>query len=118
MSLKNGHNYPFAAQSRCSSKGQMRSHLSLFPWSQPLCSAVARMFVGCVRAHGRGEASAEDSILFPPRRPAGRAGAGAYDGENSITPFSSAIFGLFQAGHFRVKTVILSPRRANSHKRE
>ena len=44
--------------------------LSLFPWSQPLCSAVARMFVGCVRAHGRGEASAEDSILFPPRRPA------------------------------------------------
>ena len=65
-------------------------------WSQPLCSAVARMFVGCVRAHGRGEASAEDSILFPPRRPAGKAGAGAYDGETSIAPFSSAILIYFK----------------------
>jgi len=64
-----GKNAPLRRKA-ASSKGQMRSHLSLFPWSQPLCSAVARMFVGCVRAHGHGEASAEISILFPPRRPA------------------------------------------------
>ena len=53
------------------SRGQTLSHLSLVPRSQPLCSAVARIFVGCVRARSGAEGHPpKPSILPSPRRPA------------------------------------------------